>query len=111
VQLPNACGTGHLNVSAAVHLCVQLWANPGQDSALIDFEDQVLALIPHHGGRVLQRVRRTEPSEEALEVQVISFPNDAAFEAYLADPERLALGNHREIAIARTVITRVQIIE
>ncbi|MDP2288673.1 MAG: hypothetical protein Q8M73_08945 [Actinomycetota bacterium] len=91
-------------------LCVQLWPQPGQEAALIQFEDQVLALIPRHGGTVLQRVRRVDDGEEAFETHVITFPDQSAFESYMHDPERLALLAVREIAIARTVSTPVVLV-
>ncbi len=94
----------------AVNICVQLWPKPGQEEALIEFENQVLALIPKHGGRVLQRVRRSEKGDEALEVHVISFPNSVSYAAYLEDPERLALGDLRDRAIARTVVMNVDLV-
>ena len=41
-------------------LCVLLWARPGADDALVAYEDQALALVPGHGGRVLQRASPQE---------------------------------------------------
>jgi uncharacterized protein (DUF1330 family) len=83
---------------------------PQRDSALIEFEDQVLVLIPRHGGRVLQRVRRTEDTDEAFETHIITFPDESALQAYMEDPDRIALMPLREIAIARTVVSRVLLV-
>ena len=91
-------------------LCVQLWPSAGHESELISFEDQVLALIPRHGGSVLQRVRRAHDGDEAFETHVISFPDESALNAYMDDPARLALAPLREIAIARMTITPVVVI-
>lgn len=99
-----------MSEDSALTLCVQLWPQTGQESALIQFEDRVLALIPRHGGAVLQRVRRIDDNEEAFETHIISFPNQSAFQSYMDDPERLALTPIREIAISRTVITPVVVV-
>ena len=58
--------------------------------ALIAFrrhEDGVLPLLSRHGGRLERRLRTPDG---ATEVHLLSFPSDAAWEAYRADPERLA---------------------
>ncbi|MBD8077895.1 hypothetical protein [Cellulosimicrobium arenosum] len=100
-------------------LCVLLWSHPGQSDLLTDYESQVLALVPRHGGRVVSRVRNVageaatsleraaEHAWEPCEVQVIELPDDDALAAYLADPERTARLDVRDRAIARTEILRV----
>lgn len=96
-----------------VTLCVLLWENDGLGDALSAFEDAVLALVPEHGGRVLQRVRR-EPSpdgvrgDQPLEVQVIELPDDDALAAYMADPRRTGRAAERDRAVARTEVLRVE---
>ena len=94
----------------AVELCVMLWASAGREEALSRYEDTVLALIPKHGGRVVSRVRRIGEGSGPLEVQVITMPSDEAVQAYLDDPERVALADvHRE-AVARTELLNVETI-
>lgn len=39
-------------------LAVLLWPHLGEDEALCAYEDEVLALLPAYGGRVVSRVRR-----------------------------------------------------
>jgi hypothetical protein len=104
----------------AITLCVLLWARPGADDALTAYEDEVLRLVPAHGGTVVSRVRRLadgtsaapgpgEPGAgEPLEVQVISMPDGAALDAYTNDPARLALSAARDAAVARTVVIPVR---
>ena len=48
-----ATGSGVMSLT----LCVLLWARPGAADALAAYEDQVLNLVPKHGGQVLQRAR------------------------------------------------------
>nr|WP_202106991.1 hypothetical protein [Agromyces seonyuensis] len=93
-----------------MELCVLLWAAEGQERALSEYEDAVLALVPKHGGRVVSRVRRTDDGDGPLEVQVIRMPDDAALAAYMQDPARLALAEVHARAIARTELLRVETI-
>ena len=93
--------------AAKLHLCVMLWAREGMAGALADYEDQVLALLPAHGGRVVNRVRTRPHRSEPDEVHVLEFPDEAALDAYLNDDRRLALADLRERTIARTDILRV----
>lgn len=88
-------------------LCVLLWAADGEEAALADYEDRVLALIPEHGGEVVSRVRRADRGDGPLEVQVIRLPDEQALTSYLEDPRRLALADVHRRAVARTELIRV----
>ena len=92
----------------SVDLCVLLWARPGLDDALVAYEDRVLALVPAHGGTVLQRARSSGESGHPLEVQFYRFPSEDALQAYLADDRRVALAAERDRVIARTEMMRVR---
>jgi hypothetical protein len=91
-----------------VVLCVLLWANAGEEDALVAYEDRVLALLPDHGARVRQRVRSDGRDGAPFEVHVLEFPSDAALDAYMADARRGALGELRARGIARTQVLRVE---
>ena len=91
----------------ALTLCVLLWANEGDEAALVEYEDLVLALLPDHGARVVQRVRSDGADGAPFEVHVLEFPSDAALEAYMADERRVAHAELRERGIARTQVLRV----
>ena len=93
-----------------VTLLVQLWAVAGREQLLVDYEDQVLERLPAHGARVVQRVRAVDAASGPFEAHVLEFPSDDALDAYMADPERVALGEMRENAIARTELTRVTVV-
>ncbi len=90
-----------------LQLCVLLWAVPGREADLSSHEDTVLALLPRHGGRVVSRVRRVDGEEGPLEVQVIDLPDEAALEAYRADPARVAKAETHRTVIDRTEVIRV----
>ena len=92
----------------AVELCVLLWARPGQEDALVAYEDRVLALVPAHGGTVLQRARSSGEGGHPLEVQFSRFPSEDALQAYLADDRRVALAADRDRVVARTELMRVR---
>lgn len=92
-----------------ITLCVLLWPHPGQDEALTDYEDQVLALLGRHGATLVSRVRNPGFTEVLpYEVQVIEVPDQAALDGYLQDPDRTALSGLRDRAIARTELMRVE---
>jgi hypothetical protein len=94
--------------SGVVELCVLLWAHPGHEDALVEYEDRVLALVPVHGGTVLQRARTSGEGENPLEVQFSRFPSEEAMQAYLADDRRVALAAERDRVVARTELMRVR---
>jgi uncharacterized protein (DUF1330 family) len=95
----------------AFTLCVLLWSVPGQEALLVDYEDQVLALLAAHGATVLQRVRAIELTETPFEVQTLRFPSQAAFDAFMADPARVALASMRDQSVARTELFRVEVVD
>jgi uncharacterized protein (DUF1330 family) len=91
-------------------LCVLLWARPGAADALAAYEDQVLELVPEHGGKVLQRARGSGEPGQPLEIQFLEFPSAAALDEYMADGRRTALVNVRDHAIARTQVINVELV-
>ena len=93
-----------------IRLCVLLWANPGADAALVDYEDRVLELMADHGARVLQRARTDGADGAPLEIQILEYPSRAALDGYLADARRAALAGDREAAIARTEILPIELV-
>jgi uncharacterized protein (DUF1330 family) len=93
-----------------VTLCVLLWARPGAEDGLIGYEDQVLSLVPGHGGRVVQRARGSGADGMPLEIQVLEFPSAAALDAYMTDGRRTSLAAQRDQAVARTEVIQVQLI-
>jgi hypothetical protein len=88
-------------------LCVFLWVRSGEEAALIEYEDRVLALLPEHDGRVVQRFRSDGEPGAPFEVQVLEFASQAALDHYMADERRVAMAELRERAIARTQVLRV----
>ena len=93
-----------------VTLLVQLWAAPGNEHLLVDYEDQVLRRLAAHGARVVQRVRTRDAPNGPFEAHILEFPSDAALDAYMADPERVGLSKLRDRAIARTDVLRVDVV-
>lgn len=90
-------------------ICVMLWAAPGQEQLVAEYEDQVLERLAAYGARVLIRVRSQDA--DPTEVQVLEFPSEAQLDGFLEDPGRLALAGLREQAIARTEIRRVEVLD
>jgi len=89
-------------------LVAMLWPVPGQEPLLVEYEDAVLALLPAHGCRVIERVRRTDDTDGPYEVQLIEYPDEDALAAYMIDPARVALADTHARAIERTQVVRVE---
>ena len=88
-----------------------LWAHPGRESALIEYEDEVLALLPDHDAELLSRVRSDGEDGQPLEVQLFEFPSQEALDGYLRDPKRAALSAQRDASVARTELIRVTVVD
>ena len=91
-------------------LCVLLWARPGAEDGLVAYEDQVLALVPDHQGRVLLRVRGTGADGQPLEVQLLEFVSAQALDGFMADPRRQSLAADRDRVISKTEVINVQVV-
>lgn len=92
-------------------LCALVWARPGQEDRLIEYERQVLALLPAHGARVVHRAVNVhrEPTQP-LEVQLLEFPSGAALDGYLNDPARRLLAELRDTFVGRTSVFPVDVV-
>ncbi|MFC0681225.1 hypothetical protein ACFFGH_25630 [Lysobacter korlensis] len=91
----------------ALTLHVRLWAVPGREEQLIEYEDAVLAMLPRHGGRVLGRMRTETVADAPLEIQIIEIRDFQSLQNYLRDPGRQALSWLRDTAIARSEMLEV----
>jgi uncharacterized protein (DUF1330 family) len=91
-------------------LCVLLWAQPGADDGLIRYEDRVLAMIPDHGGRVIQRARGSGGEGQPLEIQILEFPSAQALDAFMTDGRRQALAAERDRVISKTEVIEVRLV-
>ncbi|WP_018178508.1 hypothetical protein [Jongsikchunia kroppenstedtii] len=92
-----------------VLLCCMLWARDGQASGLTEYEDRVLALIPEHGGEIVQRAIGDGQDGNPREVQLFRFAGQAMLDSYLADPRRTALAAERDRVIERTELFPVRL--
>jgi hypothetical protein len=83
------------------------YTTPDRAEAARAFEDEVLALLPAHGAKVVARGHRRVGQDEALpiEVHTLWFPSRAAFEGYLGDPARAEmLDRHGEVFDAKIMV-------
>jgi uncharacterized protein (DUF1330 family) len=92
-------------------LCVLLWAQPGAGDGLIAYEDQVLGILPNHGGRVRQRARSAGAAGQPLEIQFLEFPSARALDAFMTDDRRQSLAGERDRVIAKTEVMEVHLIQ
>ena len=89
-------------------LCVLLSAHAGHEESLHSYEDEVLALLADHGGRVIVRLGTVEGP--LTEVQVLEFTCQEGLASFQADPRRTALSDLREVSIASTTVMRAEAI-
>lgn len=94
---------------APIELCCLLRALPGAEEAMTAYEDKVTALVPEHGGELVSRAVGDGADGSPHEVHVYRFPDQAALDAYMADPRRLALAEERDRTVASTVLFPVRI--
>ena len=94
----------------AITLGVLLWARPGLQADLTSYEDEVLALLVEHGGRLVARLRSSGEDGAPTETQLITFAGGAGYESYLADPRRTGLAGERDRVIERTQLYRGELL-
>ena len=94
----------------AITVGVLLWARPGLGADLTSYEDEVLALLPEHGGRLVGRLRSGDEADAPTETQLITFADDAGYHGYLADPRRTMLAGERDRVIERTQLYRGELL-
>jgi antibiotic biosynthesis monooxygenase (ABM) superfamily enzyme len=92
-----------------IELCCLLRARPGAEKAMAAYETKVTALVPEHGGELLSRVIGDGADGHPHEVHVYRFPGQAALDAYMADPRRLALTEERDRTVESTVLFPVRV--
>lgn len=97
------------NDDEEIRLCCLLWAHPGQEAAMTAYEDRVLALVPEHGGTVLQRAASDGRRGRPHEVQLYRFAGQQELDGYLADPRRTALTEERDRVVSRTELFPVKV--
>lgn len=69
--------------------------HPNKEKEFIEFEDFAIPLMAKYGGKMMHRIR---PAKENFinhltntfpyEVHILSFPDELAFEKFIADPKR-----------------------
>lgn len=92
-----------------ITFAVLLWPIEGREVELAAYEDDVLALVGAHGGRLLRRVRSVDPDlSHPRELHLIEFADHVAFDSFRADPRRAALADRRDASVAKTVMWRVE---
>ncbi len=92
-----------------IELCCLLRARPGAEAAMTAYEDEVLALVPDHGGELVSRAIGDGTDGHPHEVHTYRFPDQSAIDAYMADPRRTALLQERDRVVESTVLFPVRI--
>lgn len=95
-----------------LYLTQLVYLHPGQEAAFEEFESQVIPLMSKYGGELVGRMKpgvgtwvdgiMAAPDE----VHVVRFPDEAAFQAFAADPLRQELLPLKEQAIREVILIR-----
>ena len=77
-------------MSSEVYFLVSIFVQPGQMETLRQYEQAAVRVMAHHGGRFLHVFRPPHPGANETtpdEIHLLTFPSEAAFAAFRADPE------------------------
>jgi hypothetical protein len=83
------------------------YTSPERADAARAFEDEVLAVLPTHGAKVIARGHRRAGQDPALPVEIhtLWFPSRDAFQGYLDDPIRAqVIERHGEVFDTKIVV-------
>jgi uncharacterized protein (DUF1330 family) len=88
-------------------------ASAGLSDRARRFEDEVLALLPAYGAKVVFRGHRKAGESDDLpaEFHVLWFPSDEALDSYLHDPRRSEILVRYGDVFSRKVVVRLDPIE
>jgi uncharacterized protein (DUF1330 family) len=96
------------NESARFYVIATLWVQDRDIPRFEAYERKALSIAQRHSGRLERAVRVTKDAggagEGPVEVHVLSFPSDAQFALFRADPELVALSDERAQVISRTEV-------
>ena len=62
-----------------------LYVRAGAEEAFADFEEQALAILHEHGGRLERAVRPARAADAPHEIHVLTFSSESVFDAYRGD--------------------------
>ncbi len=86
-------------------LMVQIDLSNADLALFEDYETQALALLGKYGARLEERLRSTD---SASETHLLFFPDEDAFDAFRADPDRAAMQDGWAACGASSKIMRVE---
>jgi uncharacterized protein (DUF1330 family) len=90
-----------------LYLTVHLYGRNGVPGEFRDYELKALTIFRKHGGDIVVAYTPTaDPTraETPEEIQVLRIASRAALDAFMHDPERLALATEREAVIRKTEV-------
>ena len=94
-------------MSTTVFIVVNLYARPGAELALRDYETAAAGIMDRYGGVIESVIAPQSVLHDGrvpTEIHVLRFPNSGAFDLYRADPDLTRIAGLREAAIEHTEI-------
>ena len=95
---------GAAEIDAMLVVVVVLYARPGAEEAFADFEEQALAILREHGGRLERAVRPVRAADAPHDIHVLTFPSQSVFDAYRGIRRLAVLASLRQSAVEKTVL-------
>ena len=95
-----------------IYLTQLIYIHEGQEEAFLQFEEVAIPLIEKYRGKLLLRLRPDAQSIIAgewghpYEVHLVSFDNDADFEAFKLDKGREKVLHLKEASVSRVVLVK-----
>jgi uncharacterized protein (DUF1330 family) len=93
--------------SQPVVIVVLIHLNPGQESQYRAYEHQANAILTEYGGIIDQTITPYATAGAVAtpdEVQIVTFPDQAALAAYQSDPRMMTLRSRRDSAVASAIM-------
>ena len=99
----------YMDQSDSVTVAFVGYAGAAATHRVRSYEDDMLALLPTHGARVIYRGHRAQGQDASLpiEVHVLWFPERQALDSFLHDPRRAEISRRHGEVFDSTVVVQV----
>jgi hypothetical protein len=95
-----------------IYLTQLIYIHPGQEQAFHQFEDVAIPLIGKYNGKLLLRTRPAAESQVAgeweppYEIHLVSFENEADFEAFKLDKGREKVLHLKDASVRKILLVK-----
>ena len=90
-----------------LYLTVKLFGRNAVPGEFREYEGKALAIFRKHGGEIVVAyvpAAESVPGETPDEIQILKIDSRARFDAFMGDPERVAMAGERDGVIRKTEV-------